>query len=212
MHYLLNQMHTLGVWWSGADNTARLTLLLVLVTLWYTILTSRMARAIAQQTRAMVQPVVVTGFHWDEEKYYPVGFFEIKNRGTQPVLLLDVKLRCHHDGGKRNFTEHYTLWDEHIIPPGEELNPKFDFRHHLKKLGWISPLDFSYSLEIVASDLSKKVVLKYTNILILTIVTVREGLPLAVRWRYFVKRLTERYFSLQYRLKRRGRDSAHDGE
>jgi hypothetical protein len=59
----------------------------------------------------------------------------------------------------------------------------------------------SYSLEVVASDLSKQVVLTYRNIPVLSIVNVDKGMPLSVRWRYFVKPFAWRYRRLLSRFK-----------
>jgi hypothetical protein len=162
-----------------------------------------MTKAIARQTRAMIQPVALLEFRWKEEEYYPASYFEIKNLGTHPLLLLDVKLWCRMCEGRRHFTEHYTLWDEHIIPPGESLCPQFDFKRQFEKekLSW-SSMGLSYSLEVVTSDLSKQVVLTYTNIPVLGIVNVHKGMPLSVRWRYFLKPFGWRYRRLLYRFKR----------
>ena len=204
MHHLFDQGHTLWVWLLK-DNASRATAVLVFITAFYAFLTWRMAKAVARQTRAMIQPVALLEFHWDQEKYYPAGCFEIKNLGTQPLLLLDIKLwcGCGMPQGKA-FTEHYTLWDEHIVPPGESLRPQFDFKSRLErdKLPW-NPLFLSYSLEVVASDLGKQVVFAYRNIPVLNIVNVESGMPMSVRWRYFTKPLIRRYRTFLYRFKRR---------
>jgi hypothetical protein len=143
------------------------------------------------------------GIYWEEERYYPASYFEIKNLGTQPLLILDIKLwcGCGMPHGK-SYTEHFTLWDEHIIPPGKSLCPQFDFKSQLErdKVAW-SPMFLSYSLEVVASDLSKQVVLTYRNIPVLSIVNVDKGMPLSVRWRYFVKPFAWRYRRLLSRFK-----------
>jgi hypothetical protein len=196
MHYI----HDLWAWLL-ADNATRATVILVLITALYVILTWHMTRAIARQTRAMIQPVALLTFHWKEEKWYPEGYFEIKNLGSQPFLLLDVKLLCILQGSR--FTEHYTLWDEHIIPPGESLSPQFDFKRPLEQAkprwnaGWLS-----YSLEVVASDLSKQIVLTYRNIPVLSVVNVQRGMPISVRWRYFLKPFAWRYHRIFHRFKR----------
>jgi hypothetical protein len=136
MHYMLDRWYRLWSWLLQ-DSAA----ILVFITGGYAILTWRMTKAIARQTRAMIQPVAHLEFHWEEEEYYPASYFEIKNLGTQPLLLLDVKLWCGCGGGlgpPRSFTEHYILWDEHIIPPGKSLRPQFDFRRQFEKenLSW----------------------------------------------------------------------------
>jgi len=200
MHYILDRWYK--IWsWLLTNNASRATAILVFITGWYAVLTWRMAKAIARQTRAMIQPVALLKFHWQDKQYYPASYFEIKNLGIQPLLVLDIKLVCHMHGG-RDFTEHYTLWDEHIIPPGESLCPQFDFKSQFEKdkLSW-SPSWLSYSLEVVASDLSKQVILTYQNIPVLSIVNVRKTMPLSVRWRYFLKPFVWRYHRLLNRFK-----------
>jgi len=201
MHSILD--HWYKLWdWLLANSASRATVILVFITGFYAILTWRMTKAIARQTRAMTQPVALLEFHWKEEKYHPAGYFEIKNLGGQPLLLLDVKLSCRMIGG-RNFTEHYILWDEHIIPPGESLRPQFDFKRLFEKddLRWNSS-DLAYWLEVVASDLSKEVILTYSNVPVLSVVNVHKGMPRSVRWRYFVKPFAWRYRRLVYRFRR----------
>jgi hypothetical protein len=199
MHYIVDGWR--GVWnWLLANNASRATGLLVFITGLYAFLTWRMTTAITVQTRAMIQPVALLEFHWEQEPFYPASYFEIKNRGSQPLLLLDVKLWCGLQG--KDFTEHQTLWDEHIIPPGESLRPQFDFkrRFELANLSWSSN-DLSYLLEVVTSDLSKTVVLTYRNLPVFSIVNVSKGMPLPVRWRYFLKPFMSRYYRILYRFK-----------
>ena len=201
MHYILDVWYKLWSWLL-ADNASRATVILALITSLYVFLTWRMAKAIARQTRAMIQPVASLEFFWDRKQFHPAGFFEIKNLGAQPLLVLDVKLWCRIFQGK-DFTEHYKLWDEHIIPPGLSLRPRFDFESQFEreKLSW-RPEWMSYSLEVVTSDLSKQIVLTYRNIPVLSVVNVSSGMPLAVRWRYFLKPFAWRYLRLLYRFKR----------
>jgi hypothetical protein len=198
MHAILDYWDKLWAWL-----LTNATAVIVPISAFYAFLTWRMTKAVARQTRAMIQPVALLEFHWKEKKYHPVSYFEIKNLGTQPLLLLDVTLWCGCGMPQRkSFTKHYTLWDEHIIPPGESLCPQFDFKGELEqdKLPW-SPDALSYSLEVVASDLSRQVVLTYRNIPVLSIVNVDKGMPLSVRWRYFLKPFVRRYYRLLYRFK-----------
>ena len=200
MHSILDLWNML-FGWLLADNAARATVILVFITAIYVILTWRMTAAIARQTRAMIQPVACLEFHWAEgKKWCPEGYFEIKNVGTQPLLLLDINLVCSLRG--EQFRELYELWDEHIIPPGESLRPQFDFKRQFEqdKLQW-DPSFLGYSLEVVASDLSKQVVLTYLNIPVLSIVNVQTGMPLSVRWRYFRKPFERHYRRVFYRFK-----------
>ncbi len=185
MHYILAYWYMFWSWLL-ANGASRATAILVFITGAYATLTWRMATAIARQTRSMIQPVALLDFHWEQERYYPSSYFEVKNLGSQPFLLLDMKLECHFRG--KHFIEHYVLWDEHIVPPGTSLCPVFDFKPQLEKeIPW-SSVELSYSLEVVASDLSKQVVLTYRNIPVLHIVNVHKGMGLSVRWRYFLKR------------------------
>jgi hypothetical protein len=203
MHDILDHWYKLWAWLL-ANNGSRVAAILVVITGWYTVLTWRMARAISRQTRALVQPVALLTFHWGV-MCYPKGHVEIKNLGTQPLLLLDIKLFCHRGDGLgrfRHFLEHYELWDQHIIPPGESLSPKFDFlsKFEKAKLQWDTN-QLSYGLYVVTSDLSKQVVLTYSNIPVLGVANVRTGMPLAVRWRYFVGPVKRRYRRLLYRFR-----------
>src|ERR1700688_1772339 len=182
------------VWsWLLANNASRATVILVFITALYAFLTWRMAKAIARQTRAIIQPVASLEFFFDQKRFHPTGHFEIKNLGTQPLLLLDVKLWCGIHHGK-DFTQHYELWDEHILPPGLSLRPLFDFKSKFERdnLSWSSDW-LSYSLEVVASDLSKQIILTYRNIPVLNVVNVSKGMPLSVRWRYFLKPFAHQY-------------------
>jgi hypothetical protein len=56
----------------------------------------------------MIQPVALLEFHWQQEPYYPASYVSMKNLGSQPLLLLDVKLWCNLYGAK-HFTDHQTL-------------------------------------------------------------------------------------------------------
>jgi hypothetical protein len=84
MDYIINQWNTLWSWLL-ANNASRATGLLVVISGLYCLLTWRMAKAIARQTRAMIQPVALLEFHWKQERYYPASSFEIKNLGSQPL-------------------------------------------------------------------------------------------------------------------------------
>jgi hypothetical protein len=203
MHHIVDLWYKFWAWLL-ANNGSRVGAILVVITGWYTVLTWRMARAVSRQTRAIVQPVALLSFHW-KAKCYPVGHIEIKNLGTQPLLLLDVKLLCHVSDGlghHRDFLDHYRLWDQHIIPPGESLCPEFDFESQFEKenLQWDSD-QLSYGLDVVTSDLSKQVILTYSSIPVLGIANVRNGMPLSVRWRYFVQPFKQRFRRRFYRLR-----------
>jgi hypothetical protein len=79
------------------------------------------------------------------------------------------------------------MWTAHIEePPEGELQPIFDFTRQFEKMGartWNAGW-MSYQLRVTASDLSKSVVLTYSNLPVLSVSKVRSGLPWSVRWRY----------------------------
>src|SRR5208283_5448992 len=83
--------------WLSANGAAHATVILVFITGFYAFLTWRMAKAIAQQTRAMIQPVISLTIKWEPE-FNPKGYFIIKNIGTQPLLLLDIHMTCNREG------------------------------------------------------------------------------------------------------------------
>lgn len=180
--------------WLTRNSAANGTALLVVITAFYAYLTARMAGAMSRQTRAMVQPIAALKIEWNGEKYTPQGYFEIKNLGTQPFLLLDIRFSCvfnpmvpYHHGEHWEFIEHPTLWDESIIPPGNVLQPMFDFRSKLDETerNW-STGELGYELRVVASDLSKSVVLVYWLLPVLSIDYCRSSLPWDVRMRYLI--------------------------
>ena len=83
------------VWlWLLRDNASRTTVLLMVTTGIYAYLTWKMAKAIAHQTRAMIQPIVSIEFFIEKEESFPKGRFEVKNLGAQPLLILDMRLEC----------------------------------------------------------------------------------------------------------------------
>jgi hypothetical protein len=102
----------------------------------------------------------------------------------------------------RHHTDRYELWDEHILPPGQQLRPVFDFANHFKSQGvtvWSSGWQ-SYELRVTASDLSKSVVLTYSNLPVLAVSNVKSGLPWRIRWRYAKRSLRWCYLSIRTKI------------
>ncbi len=150
----------------------------------------------------MTQPLLVFDFRWEKEKYHPEGHVLIKNVGTQPLLLLDIKLSCSVDSIR--LAHRFKLWDEHILSPGESLTPTFSFMHEFDKATYrIRPISAGYGLEVVASDLSKETVLRYYSIPVLNVCYCTKGMPFSVRAKYFIKPWKQRYHRLRHRLKTR---------
>src|SRR6185437_3450164 len=82
---------------------------------------------------------------------------------------------------------------ESLYAPVFDLKREFERQNVTWNAGWLS-----YALEVVASDLSKQAILTYRNIPVLSIINVQRGMPLSVRWRYFLKPFKWRYNRLRY--------------
>jgi hypothetical protein len=187
--------------WLTKQGASRATVILVFITAWYAFLTYRMSTAMARQTRALVQPALHVQVRMSSEECYPEGSFVIQNVGTQTVLLLDISLSCSMN--KKTAFDRYTLWDEHILPPGQELEPIFDFTRDFEGQGlrtWSSGF-YGYYLGVTASDLSKSVVLTYSNLPILSVSNVRAGMPWRVRMRYAKRSLRWKWQTLKRNFK-----------
>jgi hypothetical protein len=208
--------------WLSASNAVHANVVLVcitgisvVITGVYVVLTWRMAKAMAQQTRAMIQPVISLTIKWEPE-FNPKGHFIIKNIGTQPLLLLDIRMKCNREGS--HLFHDFSLWEEHFLGPDQDLRPMFDFIPEIEKeLGSLEagefrrawqPDEFGYSLEVVTSDMSKQVVNTYRNIPTLGVVYHDNRIPFRVRWRYFKRPFSQNYYRLNnylYRIFKKGK-------
>jgi hypothetical protein len=201
--------------WLSANNAVHANAVLVCITGVYVVLTWRMAKTMAQQTRAMIQPVISLTIKWEPE-FNPKGHFVISNIGTQPLLLLDIRMTCNCEGV--NQIHDFLLWEEHFLGPNQDLRPMFDFIPEIeKKFGtWVANKflrasqegELGYSLEVVTSDMSKQVVNTYRNIPALGVVYHDNRIPLRVRWRYFKRPFSQNYYRLNnylYRIFKKGK-------
>ena len=161
-----------------------ITSILVFITAWYVILTRRMAMAMNRQTRAMIQPVLSIDFDIEKDEFFPKGRFEVKNLGAQPLLLLDMRLKCRRENMVM-FDDGYMIYERHILPPGGQIASKFDFTERFKQMGvtWWSPGIATFNLEVVASDLSEEIVLTYRSYAHVKDLRVTKGTPLRVHWK-----------------------------
>jgi hypothetical protein len=189
------------VWlWLLRDNASRTTVLLMVITGIYAYLTWKMAKAIAHQTRATIQPIVSIEFFIEKEESFPKGRFEVKNRGAQPLLLLDMRLECRR--AKMLMFEEYKVYERHILPPQEVIRFSFDFTERFRKEGvmWWSPGIAGFNLQVVASDLSEEMVLTYRKFSYLRILTVQRYMPLRVRWKFLSSPFRQWYHRIDYRF------------
>lgn len=181
---------------------ALVTVVLGLVTIWYVILTRGMAKAMARQTQAMIQPVASLEIVVPSSDNLK-GLFYIKNLGVQPFMLLDAKLTMHYEG--RTFVRHPTNYDKNIVTPKERFTMRFEFTDDLSegRPSWgLIPDSVWYDLAVVTSDISKDVVLTYRIWTSDRSSSCKSGMPLEVRWRYFSKPFKRSYNRWKFRLDR----------
>jgi hypothetical protein len=161
-----------------------------------------MARAMNRQTRAMIQPVLSVDFRIEKDEFFPKGSFSVKNLGVQPVLLLDTRLRCRREDIVL-FKDH-SMYERHILPPQGFVTFSFDFTEEFRNKGvraW-TPGMCSFNLEVVASDLSEELIMRYDSSAYWSTLTVKKGMPIRLRWKFLYSYFRQRYYRLVYKFKR----------
>jgi hypothetical protein len=190
----------LWLWnWLTRQDASRATVILMFFTAWYVLLTRGMVKAMRLQTRAMVQPVLEIEFQIQPDSDNEKGYFTIRNQGTQPFLLLDVRLVCRiHE---MRFPIDYQIWDKNVIAPQGVFRPKFDISSLRKQnfTAW-SPDFISYNVRVVASDVNRQAVLTYAIYPDNGISSCVAGMPWGVRLRYFFQPFKSRYYRVKYGL------------
>jgi hypothetical protein len=146
----------------------------------------------------MIQPVLSIEFTIDNADPYPRGNFCVKNLGSQPTLLLDMRLSSRRESIQA-FQE-FGMYERHIMPPKDEISFRFDFTKDFEKKGfrWWSPGVCSFNLEVTASDLAEEVILAYRSYAYQRFLSVRSGMPLRVRWKFFCAYFRQRYYRILY--------------
>src|SRR4051812_9819305 len=131
-------MHGFISWLTQPQNS-NLVLVLVtaassVLTAVYVLLTHSMSKAMARQTTAMLQPILSLDMQYVALKngnvtgeITPCGTFGIKNVGSQPVVLLDVRFECFSDGKSVKLDQHDGL-DDYLLRPDDGVIMKFDFQ------------------------------------------------------------------------------------
>jgi hypothetical protein len=117
------------------------------------------------------------------------------------VLLLDTRLRCRREGIVL-FEEH-DMYERHILPPLNFMSFSFDFTEQFRNIGvraW-HPGACSFNLEVVASDLSEEIVLRYDSSAYWRTLTVKGGMPIRLRWKFLYSYLRSRYYRIVYKFK-----------
>jgi hypothetical protein len=174
--------------WIGEGQNA--TVALVFITSWYAFLTHRMAKSAARQTRAMLQPALSFTFQ-KQRTAHEKGTAIITNVGSQPVVLLDVRIEC-SPMGRPLISKKYGM-DGDIIALKQDATYQFDFSNDVPA-EHLEVGACGYGFIVVASDLSREVVVTYKQFPILNTTLCRFGMPMAVRFRYAVAPLKVRYY------------------
>ncbi len=138
-------------WLSQGQNA---TILLLIVTATYVAVTYRMAKSVARQTTGMLQPVLDVTCNEDRGK----GLIIIRNLGTHPVVLLDTRIVCYPHGLKP-VVRIFEGDDEQIISAGANPSIIFSFEGLVPEQ-YLQGI-CGYELMVVASDLSRQVVVQY---------------------------------------------------
>ena len=191
MYFVFHSLESLFAWLS-ANGAGRATTLLLFVTAWYVVLTSRMTKAISTQTRAMLQPELTLSVNWNGEAYGPIGSFVIKNDSSHPIIVLDAFCSC--VAGKVPFTRTYEGLDEYVIAPGRSLEPVFDFKRRWIESG-VQDATGGFEICVVACDLGRAIHLEYRLWPVLGIRTCRLRYPPRVRLRYMKRNIAWKYRS-----------------
>lgn len=96
------------------------------------------------------------------------------------------------------------MYERHIMPPADEIGFPFDFTRHYRDKGiqWWTPGICSFTLDVVASDLSEDVVLTYSGSQFWRTLTVKKGMPLRVRWKFLYGYLRSRYYRILHKFRK----------
>lgn len=185
--------------WLSANGASHATALLFIITAIYVVLTGRMTRAMARQTRAMIQPVLSLKISWSqivgEREPASAGQVIIENQGNQPAVLLDVHLQCVVD--RRPFDDTFGGLDENIIVPQSSAGVWFDFGERWKNAKARPEMGAGWALHVVAADIGRGVVLEYVYWPVLNLRICRVRYPIRVRIKYLRRSIKIAY--LQFR-------------
>jgi len=101
-------------------------------------------------------------------------------------------------------SDQYSMYDDHLLPPNDQITFKYDFKDRYVKRGvqvWTEG-NVNYRLEVVASDLSKQVVVTYRHYSGASYAGASPGMPFRVRWRLLAAPFKQQYWRWHYRIRR----------
>ncbi|MBB5064961.1 hypothetical protein [Granulicella mallensis] len=198
MHTLDNHWIRLFAWFIK-DGASRATFCLVVITAWYAYLTARMAKAMANQTRAIVQPILTIEIAVDS--FFPTGRFEIKNVGTQPFIILDIRLECHIESVVTD--DDFLMYERHILPPDESIAFRFDLRERYEAKGFRVYAEGGVvaNVTVVVADLSEQTIQTYRNFTHWKTLRMDKGLPWRVRRKNWIAPWKQWYWRIRYKVK-----------
>ena len=185
------------VWWLGQGQNS--TVVLVLITFWYTFLTHRIMKASTRQAVASFQPALLVCGLSKRDGKPTATYLYVKNLGTQPVVFLDFTVRC-SPHGRSSILDRQIRMDDTILSGGDNITLDYDFSDQLSTVQVSSDM-CGYHALIVVSDLGRQVVLQYDYFQVSGITMCRLGMPMRVRWKYASRPWRWRYYRFKHWLR-----------
>jgi hypothetical protein len=197
MHTLHDHWLRLFAWFIQ-DGASRATFCLVVITAWYAYLTWRMAKAMARQTRALVQPIVTLDIATDQ--FYPQGRFTVGNVGTQPFIVLDMRIVCRIEEVKKH--QDFMMYERHILPPSDSVSFTFDFLKSYQEDGFTTFMGGGVvaNIAVVVADLGEQNIQTYQMYTYWKTLTMKRGLPWRVRRKNWAAPFKQWYWRFRYKF------------
>ncbi len=186
-------------WLAQGQNAAAVqsvaSVLVVLVTAWYTFLTHWIMKATARQASAALQPELAL-FRFARAEGETFHTILIQNSSGRPVVFLDVVISC-YPMGHSPIIHKLRGWDDQILPAGENTKLKLDFSKQLNTIR-VDEGACSFNADLVVSDLSRQVAIQYEYSWLNGRFVGKAGLPSRVRWRYRMRPWGWKYNRVYY--------------
>ncbi len=185
-------------WLSQGQNAtvvqALATTFVALITLWYAFLTHWIMKATAKQASAALQPVLsLTRFaRTSGDNFHTIL---IQNSSGRPVVFLDVVISC-YPSGRKHIVHPLRAWDDQILSSGENMKLRLNFSSELAALHLYEDA-CAFNAELVVSDLSRQVAIRYEYNWASGNFICNTGLPWKVRWRYWLRPWGWRYYRVK---------------
>ena len=183
------------IWWLAQGNNATAiqavaAILVALITAWYAILTHWIMKATKKQASAALQPVLALHrlARAEGETFHTIL---MQNSSDRPVVFLDVVISC-YPRGKRPLVHKLRWWDDQILSARNDAKLRLDFIKELTAMG-VREDECGYVADLVVSDLSRQVAIRYSYVWVLGSFSCKAGLPWRVWLRYKIRPWGWRY-------------------